>query len=117
MTSYKTISKKELLSIVSVDPNLHLGVVMHRLHKYYCRPLGLQNKCTKNCRDCATALCHIFSGAMDCNISDPIALIVWACREEIAKRDEEYETSAVPLTNRWGEAVDHNPFEVLLTKL
>ncbi len=117
MTPQKTISKDELLRIVSVPSDLHLGVVLHRLHKYYCTALGLRNKCTRNCNNCASDLCHIISGASDCNISDPIAFIVWACREAVAKIDEEYETSATPITNRLGEAVDVNPFALLQKQL
>ena len=113
----KRISTTELASLTSLPLNLHPGIVCNRIGRYYCEEMNKRGKCTRVCHNCQDELRHICSGASECNISDPIALVVYLSRDEIAKIDDLQEgPGVIPDHNFLGEATGGNPFD-LLSKL
>lgn len=106
------ISRQDFEAMVTTP--LHIGMVLNRLHHYYCRPMKLMGKCTTQCQDCADNIRHIV-GAMKIHSSrDPYAVLVWRIRDRLAEIAEQSETQAEPRTDWLGQPITINPFQEIL---
>jgi hypothetical protein len=77
--------------------------------------MDARGRCDLVCETtCEVSLKRIFR-TFD-NPKDPYALLVWRCREAIAKIDEE-EAGAAPVVDRLGRPVDRNVFQMLAEEL
>lgn len=104
------ISPEKLEQVASFR-GLHKGRVLHRMHKHYCRKLHDRGICDKRCEiTCNESLRRIFR-TFD-NPKDPYALLVWRCREAVAKWNEET-LVAKPVTDDFGDPKFENVFQHL----
>ncbi|MGD2158248.1 MAG: hypothetical protein PVG32_15330 [Anaerolineales bacterium] len=116
----KRIAKEAYVEILSPRERrgLHEGRVLHRLHKYYCEPMGARGHCTGDCRKCKPNLKGIFAAAQLEEARDPFALLVWAAREAVAVEDEKLEQAKARTPKDWlGRPTCPNPFVVLLDEM
>jgi len=101
----------EKLRLITSTRGLHIGRVLYRLHRHYCRKMDTRGKCDLVCNTtCKVSLTRIFRPFE--NPKDPYALVVWRCREALAVQVEET-SQAVPQVNIFNEQVIGNAFEWL----
>jgi hypothetical protein len=115
----KRITAADLQPMLTTE--LDLGICCHRLGRHYCTPMNSLGQCSSACQNCQVHLSKIFDKVQlrqnNEHIRDPYGLLVWAIREEVAEIEEQGELSASPLTDRIGQRVDQNIFQMYLEQL
>lgn len=110
------MNQEELYKIAKVSPR-YASAFVNRIRRYYCPAIVTQNKCSKPCS--LNQFCREnLQRALDIkDARDPVAVFVWRLRDIVAEiKENEYETSSIQIG--WtGEAINENPFELLLEEL
>jgi hypothetical protein len=114
----KHISRNELEQLTPLPSHIEAGLILHRIGRYYCEILNRCSKCSRVCSTCKEQIINIIESATAEGVREPLAMLVWASREEAAKVLElDEEPGEGPARNLWGEPIDANPFELFRKKL
>ena len=110
------MNQLELSKIANVPPGKSSAFV-NRIRRYYCPTIVTQNKCSKPCSSNQFCKENLQKALQIKEARDPVAVLVWRLRDIVAEiKENEYETSGIQIG--WtGEAINENPFEMLLEEL
>jgi len=111
----RTITIQDLKELVSDTAGVQPGVACHRIGKHYCEPMQTRGECTNHCENCRVRLRSVFArvGTKGDRVADPVAILVWSCRTEVAEYDEQGEAKRAHATTDWlGQPTNENIFSL-----
>lgn len=109
------ITRENLKLLAPTD--LHEGVVLNRLHYYFCTPMTRRGLCTEICKNCKDDLNRIVNNGKDRRVArDRVALIVYEARNVMAEKAEQRPRKDM-VKNEYGDVVDENPFDMFIDEI
>ncbi len=118
------MSKLTIRDLAQILPQKKHGLVswQARISHYYCAAVQSRypDKCSKPCSANAFCVDHLRKiSNISADARDPLAVLTWRIRDEIAKLDEETaEELHIPIiANQFGTISTEDPFALLLEQL
>ena len=110
------MNQQELMKIAET-PSRYRSAYVNRIRRFYCPAIVSLGRCIKPCSENILCKVNIRKAVAFDDARDPVAVLVWQIRDITSKlKEQELETPQV-ITDWTGDAVNKNPFEMLLEEL